>query len=102
MPPTPVRIVTNSGVYVCGGFEPIMIDIVVLHPGIIGGDDRARMSGRIWFFRKVKRARQFKNLHSSCDDKKRTTDRDHIFEKGDRKIVPSDRYYQPFAKLVAA
>jgi len=41
MPPTPVRIVTNSGVYVCGGFEPIMIDIVVLQPAITGGNDGA-------------------------------------------------------------
>lgn len=55
-----------------------------------------RMCGPNLVLPEVRQARQFRTIDSSRDDKKRTADRDHIFEKGDRKIVPSDRSYQPF------
>ena len=60
---------------------------------------RARTSNRVVRLTSV---RQQEPIDSSHDNQKRTADGDHVFEKGDRKIVPSDRCYQAIAKLIAA
>jgi len=60
---------------------------------------RARTGSRVVRLTSVRRQEP---IDSSRDDQKRTADGDRVFEKGYRKIVPPDRFYQPGAKIVAA
>ena len=68
-------------------YSPMMIDIVALRPWHRKQRIRARTSRIVRLT-----LSQHEPKDSSQDDQKRTADGDHVFEKGDRKIVPSDRF----------